>query len=619
MNERAEAEAERLRIAQDILDLAGVDRWSNLVEMFFAQAKQQGDKPMLWEKSGGAWRPLSWRLVAERVSALAIALRARGVQRGDRVVIVSESRPDFCIWDLAIMAAGAISVPTFTSNTSRDHLHIIENSGAAAAVISSPRLSVAVMEAVYQAGTCRLVIGMEPLRIGQTSGDIVVTDMAELLSAHAPDVDRIAREATMGRPQLACIIYTSGTGGTPRGVMQHHGAILHNIRGCTEIIRNDFPASADPETFLSFLPPSHAYEHTAGQFLPIALGGQIYYAESIERLMTNIAEVRPTIMVVVPRLFEVLRRRLETEIGRRGGMAAKLMDDAIELGRKSAARGGVALIDKPKDFLIERGLRRPIRERFGGRLKALVSGGAPLNPEVGRFFSSIGLTLLQGYGQTEAAPVISCNRPAAGIKMHTVGPPLRDTEVMIAEDGEILVNGELVMLGYWRNEEETANVLRDGWLHTGDIGMFDEDGHLLITDRKKDIIVNDKGDNVSPQRVEGLLTLQPEISQAMVSGDERPYLVGVVVPETQFSMEWAARNHVEVNKLRQDMNFGRAIQAAVDRVNAQLSTTERVRRVILADEPFTVENGEMTPTLKPRRHALRKRYGDRLNALYRTA
>jgi long-chain acyl-CoA synthetase len=248
----------------------------------------------------------------------------------------------------------------------------------------------------------------------------------------------------------------------------------------------------------------------------------------------------------------------------------------------------------------------------------MVSGGAPLNPEVGLFFDSLGLTLLQGYGQTEAGPVISCNRPKAGVRMDTVGPPLLGVTVRIADDGEILVSGELVMHGYWRNDAETARVLQDGWLHTGDIGHLDAAGRLVITDRKKDLIVNDKGDNVSPQRVEGMLTLQPEIMQAMVSGDRRPYLVGLVVPDPEWVAEWTAAEGVANDAaLAGDPRFVRAVQAAVDRVNGDLSTTEKVRRVTIADAPFTIENEQFTPSMKIRRHVIRQVYGDRLDALYR--
>jgi long-chain acyl-CoA synthetase len=247
----------------------------------------------------------------------------------------------------------------------------------------------------------------------------------------------------------------------------------------------------------------------------------------------------------------------------------------------------------------------------------MVAGGAPLNPDVGLFFHSLGVTLLQGYGQTEAGPVISCNRPAARIKMHSVGPPLKDVEVRIAADGEIQVSGELVMAGYWRNDAETERVLDGDWLSTGDIGHIDEDGHIVITDRKKDIIVLDKGDNVAPQRVEGMLTMQPEVGQAMVYGDRRPYLVGVVVPDAEFMMEWAAKHGIKVDALHGNADFARAVQAAVDRVNASVSVIERVRRVILADAAFSVENEQMTPSLKIRRHVLKQVYGPRLDALYR--
>jgi len=609
--------AERLRAAERSSAATGIEAFPNLVEMFFARAAERGEADFLLVKAEGQWRGISWAESARRVAALATALRALGVARGDRVVLVSENRPEFCLFDLAIMAAGCITVPTYTTNTPRDHLHILENSGAVAAVVSTNRLARPLMEAAYQAGTVRHIIGMERLKVGQTGLDIEIHATDGLIAAHPGDVDTVRQWAVaLTRADTACLIYTSGTGGTPRGVMQHHGAILHNVAGCTDIIKADFTEHT-PERFLSFLPLSHAYEHTAGQYFPIGLGAEICYSEGLEKLAANIEEVRPTIMVVVPRLFEVLRARMLKTIEKQGGLALRMLGQAERLARKRQQNGRLGFFDKPVDFLVERTVRKKVRERFGGRLKAMVSGGAPLNPEVGRFFDSLGVTILQGYGQTESAPVVSCNRPAATIKMHSVGPPLRDTDVKIAEDGEILVAGELVMAGYWRNPEETARVLHDGWLHTGDIGILDEDGHIVITDRKKDIIVNDKGDNVAPQRIEGMLTLQPEIGQAMVYGDRRPYLVGVVVPDQEHLMEWAAAKGVEVAAAKTDPDFVRTLQAAVDRVNSQLSVIERVRRVIVADAPFTVENEQMTPSLKIRRHVLKKIYGERLDGLYR--
>jgi long-chain acyl-CoA synthetase len=302
-------------------------------------------------------------------------------------------------------------------------------------------------------------------------------------------------------------------------------------------------------------------------------------------------------------------------IEKQGKVPNYLMTRALEIAGQPRSR----LRDKPIDLVIEKLLRPKIRARFGGRIKAMVSGGAPLNPEVGTFFEAMGLTMLQGYGQTEAGPVISCNRPKAGIKMDTVGPPLRGVEVRIANDGEILVRGELVMHGYWQNKAETDKALQDGWLHTGDIGHLDEKGRIVITDRKKDMIVNDKGDNVAPQKIEGMLTLQPEIAQAMVSGDKRPYLVGLIVPDAEWTMEWAKANGEKFDfKALQDLPaFRSAVRAAVDRTNKDLSVIEKVRQFAFADEPFTTDNEEMTPSLKIRRHKIRERYGARMDGLYK--
>ncbi|MDQ4087537.1 MAG: AMP-binding protein, partial [Pseudomonadota bacterium] len=502
------------------------------------------------------------------------------------------------------------------TNTTRDHQHILGDSGARAVIVSGQKLAKPLVPAVLFSSDCRHVIGLEDIRTGQASGALQFHQWAEMVAAHAEIAAVEQRMASVGREDLACIIYTSGTGGAPRGVMQHHGALLHNVEGCTDIISADF--GWDDEIFLSFLPASHAYEHSGGQLFPIGLGAQIYYSEGLEKLASNIEEVKPTIMVVVPRLFEVLRQRILKQVEKQGRLTSYLMNRALSIGAKDYA-GRVPIWDKPMDLFLDRTLRPKIAERFGGRIKAMVSGGAPLNPEVGIFFHSLGLTLLQGYGQTEAAPVISCNRPKAGIKMDTVGPPLKNTEVKIAEDGEILVRGELVMKGYWRNEPLTERTVIDGWLHTGDVGHFDEKGRIVITDRKKDIIVLDKGDNVAPQKVEGMLTLQREIVQAMVVGDKRPYLVGVIVPDPEWSAEWCAANRrgCDFAQMKTDPDYVRAVSAAVDRVNAELSVIEKVRRFIIADEPFSVENEQLTPSIKIRRHVIRQVYGERLDALYK--
>jgi len=605
------------------VQLSDFDASSNLVSLFLSRADELGDRPMLWAKRDGAWVALSWAEAARRVCLIAEGLRGLGLAAGDRVLLVSENRPEWCLADLAIMAAGCVTVPAYTTNTERDHLHVLENSGARAAIVSDAKLAKALLPAVLRSDAARHVIGMEPLRASQ-SGTVAFHDWASLLAGDAAAARTAveARMAGVGRGDLACIIYTSGTGGAPRGVMQHHGAILRNIDGAARVLAEDF--GWDDEVFLSFLPLSHAYEHTGGQFLPIAMGAQIYYAEGLEKLAANIEEVRPTIMIVVPRLFEVLRARIIKQVEKQGRLASYLMERALAIGERKA-RGERRLLDRPMDLVLARTLRPKIRQRFGGRMKALVSGGAPLNPDVGVFFEAMGMTLLQGYGQTEAAPVVSVNRPniegfrGAGIRMDTVGPPLRGVEVRIAEDGEILVRGELVMQGYWHNEAETARVLRDGWLYTGDIGHLDDKGRIVITDRKKDMIVNDKGDNVSPQKVEGMLTLQPEIAQAMVTGDRRPYIVGLIVPDAEWALEWARAQDEKFDlKALQDLPaFRSAVREAIDRVNRDLSVIEKVRQFCFADEAFGIENEELTPSLKIRRHKLKERYGARLDALYK--
>ncbi|MFN3389917.1 MAG: AMP-dependent synthetase/ligase [Allosphingosinicella sp.] len=591
------------------------EHFPNLVTMFFTRAAERADSPFLWAKKDGKWQSTSWREAARQVATLAAGLKRIGLKPGDMVMLVSENRPEWCIADLAIMAAGCITVPTYTTNTERDHQHILDDSGARAVIVSTQKLARTLLPAAIRSNLCDHVIGMEALPGGQT-GSVAFHDWSGLIAGEDADVAACAAAADFRRDDLACIIYTSGTGGAPRGVMLHHGAILHNVEGCIAVIEEDF--GVDEEVFLSFLPPSHAYEHSGGQFFPIGIGAQIYYAEGLEKLASNIEEVRPTLMVVVPRLFEVLRQRILKNVEKQGKLTNYLMKRALEIGARDYA-GTKTLWDRPMDLLLDRLFRPKVSAKFGGRIKAMVSGGAPLNPDVGIFFHSIGLTLLQGYGQTEAAPVISCNRPKAGVKMDTVGPPLKNTEVKIAEDGEILVRGELVMKGYWRNPDLTEKAVRDGWLHTGDVGHIDAGGRIVITDRKKDLIVNDKGDNVSPQKVEGMLTLQPEILQAMVAGDRRPHLVGLIVPDPEWTAEWAqaAGKPRDLAALRDDPDYLRAVSAAVDRVNAELSVIEKVRRYILADEPFSVENQQLTPSIKIRRHVLREVYGERLDALYK--
>ena len=590
----------------------------NLVATFFERAAAGGDAPFLWAKRDGAYAAWSWRRTAEAVSALSRGLRALGVEAGDRVVLVSENRPEWVVADLAIMAARAVTVPAYTTNSRDDHAHILGHSGARAALVSTDALARPLLAAAGSAPELKLIVSLEATR-GETGpvevhswgdviarGDAMADDVAELIAGISPD-------------DLACFIYTSGTGGRPKGVMLSHRAIACNIDSATDLLSE---LDLGDEVFLSFLPLSHSYEHTCGLHLPIDLGAEIYYAESMEALSANMAEARPTIMTCVPRLYEVMRARILAGVRRAGGVKQTLFETALRLGRKryEAERretNDLTLIEKLIDRLVEKLVRDKVRLRFGGRMKALISGGAPLNYEVGMFFLALGLPVYQGYGQTEAAPLISCNRKSAN-DIASVGPALAGVEARIAEDGEICVRGDMLMQGYWNDATATGEALRDGWLHTGDIGHIDAAGCIHITDRKKDIIVNSGGDNIAPQRVEGVLTLEPEIAQAMVYGDRRAYLVALIVPDAGFIASYAENRggDADLAALAKDADFHSALGDAVRRANGGLSPIEKVKRFAIAPEPFSIDNGELTPTLKTRRHAIIARYRETLDGLY---
>jgi long-chain acyl-CoA synthetase len=588
---------------------------TNLLAMFQKHAAVEGDSPFLWRKIDGVYRPWSWQRVAEEAERLARAFRQLGLEPGDRVVLVAENRPEWCIADLAVLTAGGITVPAYTTNTEKDHEYILNHAEATMVVCSGGNLAKRLIPAVKKAPSVKTLLFIEPL--AETS-ELPVSAIswadALALGDRSPAVnhaDRIAPD------DIACFIYTSGTGGAPKGVMLSHRNIMSNLEGAYELVKK--LGLGNRERFLSFLPLSHSYEHTAGQFFPISIGAEIYYAEGVETLSTNLVEAKPTILTCVPRLYEVLRQKILAGVHRQGGVKQQMFELALKLGTKRYEQGGrLNPIEGMLDRVLDKLVRTKVNERFGGSLKAMVSGGAPLNYDVGVFFVALGLPVLQGYGQTEASPVISANPPGAA-RLDTVGPPFKGVELKIADDGEILVRGGAVMRGYWKDEETTARTIIDGWLHTGDIGVIEPDGYLRITDRKKDIIVNSGGDNIAPQRVEGIMLLEPEIGQAFIYGDKKPYLVALISPDPD-AVKGYARDAGKPNDLADlvhDQGFRQQIGEAVKRANANLSAIERIRKFEIMTEPFTVENGMMTPTLKLRRPFIIERHGELLESLYR--
>ena len=592
------------------------DSIPSLPRLFFDQAHKLGGKSFLWRKEAGVFTPTRWSRVAADVRALARGLIALGVKPGDRVALIAENRPEWLISDLAIMSVGAITVPAFSTNTVDDNRHVLTHSGARGVIISNPGIAKRTLPAAMLAPELNFLIAMEPLNLTQQL-PLRFLSWGEAMSLGDAKLDATIEErvGALARDETCCIIYTSGTGGVPKGVMLTHGSILCNIKGAHRLLQE---VGMGNDVFLSFLPLSHSYEHTAGQFLPISIGAQIYYAESIDKLTDNMAEAKPTIMTAVPRLYEVIHQRIQRGLAKAKPFQRKTFDLAYRLGRKNYEHpGSLTFKERIQNLMCDLLVRRKVRKRFGGRLKAFVSGGAALNYEIGVFFLALGVPLLQGYGQTEASPVISANRPKK-IKIDTVGPIFDGLQARIAEDGEILVKGEAIMKGYWRDPDATERAIGDGWLYTGDIGEFDADGYLKITDRKKDIIVLSGGDNISPARVEGFLVLQPEIAQAMVHGDRHPHLVALIIPDPDFAKDWAARNDVpnDLAALAENPAFYRAVGAAVDRVNTTLAPLERIRRFAVLPESFTIDNAMLTPSLKIRRHKIRERWGETIQRLY---
>ena len=564
--------------------------WPNLAAMMFARAREWPDKPMLRAHRGGRWHGTTWREFARQTASAARHLRAAGVAAGDRVVIVAESRPEYPIAETALMAIRAVPVPAYVTNTVDDHTHILRDSGARAAIVSSAALAGRLRQAGEQAGGLDLLVVMDGAP-EPSGGTPRLIPWSELIADAAPPDDIAAEAATIPPTALACLIYTSGTGGAPKGVMLPHLAILSNCRGAFELVR---PLRLKDEVYLSYLPISHSYEHTVGQLFLPSIGTEIVYARGVEHLAADMLSVRPTILTAVPRVLEVIRARVLGQVGREKRWRQALFNRAMAIGLKRVDHQPLSFLDDVLDWPLDRLVRAKVRARFGGRLIAAMSGGARLDPEVGRFYLALGIRIMQGYGQTEAGPVVSANPPNA-IRIETVGPPLQGVDVRIAEDGEILVRGDLLMHGYWGRPDDTDAAIRDGWLHTGDIGAQDSDGYLRITDRKKDMIVLSGGENVSPARVEGMLMAEQEIAQAVVAGEGRTGLSALVVP---------ADGHDTIT-----------VALAVSRVNLRLSITERIRKHAVV-EPFTLENGLLTPTQKIRRVLVLRAHTDVLATLH---
>lgn len=575
-------------------------RYENLLSVFYDKVKNFGDRPYLWSKNNKYYQSLSWNETYLRVKKLSNYLKKIDIKNEARVMLVSENRPEWQISDLAIMAADGISVPAYTTITSQDYEYLISHSEAKVIIVSSVFLYSKIELAINKLRIKRDIIIIDDF-ITKKNKLITIHKWDEIQREPADnDIDHISYQAIRkNRKDIACIIYTSGTSGFPKGVMLSHGSILHNCEGAFEILG---PELNDIENvlFLSWLPLSHSYEHTL-QFYNLYSGNQIYYAESLDKLLQNLSEVRPHLMSAVPRFYESLLQKISLQMSKESKLKQKLFYDTIALGRKLYECDKLSLGSKMYNKILSLLVRKKIGNRFGGRLVGLISGGAALNYDVGISLYSLGIPIYQGYGQTESGPVISVNYPKNN-KIDTVGRLLPNTDVKISDESEILVKGENVMNGYFKDPDATKNAFSGEWLKTGDVGLLDKDDYLVITDRMKDIIVNSGGDNISPTKIETMLVMEPGINQAMVYGDGEKYLVAIIVIDTSF-----------VNEMQPSK---RIIDEALKRVNNQLSAIEKVKNYIIVDEEFTVENEMMTPSMKIKRYKVLEKYEEALRALY---
>jgi len=580
--------------------------WQNLPAMMLGLAARWPDRVLARYWRDDAWQTLRWGDFANQVAQAASGLRRLGVTAGDRVLLVSDNRPEFLIADNAIMAIGAITVPTYTTNTVADHAHVLRDCGARVALVADGGIENAVVLAAAQVDGLDAVVNMATNPGAVVSKPPDGATPASMLEAHGRVGQKVSWDALLvadadpavlmaeiehippGR--LACLIYTSGTGGAPKGVMLPHRALLSNAAGALPLLRR---LELDGERYLSFLPMSHSYEHTVGGFILPMMGMEVVFSRGAEKLLAEMAEFRPAIITTVPRLFEVMRARIEALVAKQSSLRQALFQRAMALGLRKLDGPPLGLLDKAQDWALDRLVRNKMRARFGGNLRAFISGGARLDPDLSSFFLALGLPVIQGYGQSEAGPVVSVNLPWSNDR-RTVGLPLPGVEARIAEDGELLLRGGLVMDGYWNNPQASAETLQDGWLHTGDVARIDEAGRISITDRKRDFIKLVGGDMVAPAKLEALLMADPAIMQAIVAGEGQSGILALVVPADGMADK---------------------VEAAIKAVNAKLSAIERIRRWQALDEPFTIENGLLTASMKVRRRAVVERHADVLRAL----
>ena len=567
-----------------------MNKFNNLPELFYFQAdKNENNQHLLKLDSNNQVISMSWLETKNLTTKIHNFLANKYLGELERVLLVSENRPEWMASDIAIMSNKLICVPNYTTYTSRDFEHILNDSQPVGLIVSNKNLLQTILTASEKVKyNFKFILCFDYFENNSISNLVFLNDLTD-------DNNDNNREKIkeIKRKDPACIIYTSGTQGLPKGVILSHGGILSNCEGAYELLKT---IKSPDLTFLTWLPLSHSYEH-AVQFVQIILEAKVFYNKSIETLLPTVKIAQPHIMTAVPRFYNNLYAKMKINLKNQSNFKQNLFNKTIQLGTKKFKNIKLSFSENIINLILDKLVRKKVKNNFGGRLEAFISGGGPLDSQVGEALNALGLKTLQGYGLTETSPVVSCNL-LNKVKVDTVGPIFPGVEVKLAEDGEILVKGENLMLGYWNNKEATEQTIKDGWLHTGDIGEFDEDNYLKITDRKKDIIVSLGGDNIAPSKIENLLTLSPEIEQACVFGEQKNYIAALLVLNSE------------------SKSSDEDIQRYIDEVNKDLTQPEKIKKFIFIDEPFSIENNLMTPTMKVRRHEVQKKYQNQIDQLF---
>ena len=577
---------------------------NTLTKLFFENSLLYQNKTLFGFKKDGEWSHISWNEASNLVQDLSVGLHEIGVRKNDKISIIAENSYKWCVVDLAIISLGAITVPGYTTSNEDEIFYLLSHSEASVVFLNSKLLST-IENILPKLDKIKHIVCIDEVK--STKLNKTINSFDNLIDKGSKSLGKSSfKEDTLYKVKeddVVSIIYTSGTSSKPKGVMLTHKSIISNILGANELVKE---LEVKDHKFLSIIPLSHAYEHTAGFFLPILIGAEIFFNENRDQIVNDLLSVKPSLMTAVPRLYEVLHKKINNQLSNQSKITQKLFSKTIELGTKKFEKHELLFIEKLQDFALDKLVRKKIQKKFGGNLKAFISGGAALNGQVGLFFQSLGINILQGYGQTECSPLISCN-PINNIKIKSVGPVIKGIDVKLSKENEILVKGDSLMKGYWKDKKNTNKTIIDGWLHTGDLGSLDEDGYLKISGRINEMIVNSGGENIAPVPIENLLISYDEIEQALVYGHNRPFLISILVPNESLLVA----NKNSVNNLKTDF------QNIINIVNQQLSQNKKIRKFILCDKFFSIENSQLTPTLKMKRHVISTFYKNEIESLYK--